>query len=98
MYAAAAKSLQSCPTLYNPIDGSPPGSPVPGILQERTLEWVAISFSNAGKWKAKVKSLSLIRLLATPWTAAYQAPLSKGISRPEYQSGLPLSALDTNVY
>ena len=70
--AAAAKSLQSCPTLCDPIDGSPPGSPLPGILQARTLEWVAISFSNAWKWKAKGKSLSRVRLLATPWTAAYQ--------------------------
>ena len=65
-----AKSLQSCPTLCNPIDGSPPGSPIPGILQARTLEWVAISFSNAWKWKLKVKSLSCLRLLATPWIAA----------------------------
>ena len=73
--AAAAKSLQSCPTLCNPIDGSPPGSPVPGILQARVLEWVAISFSNAWKWKVKVKSLSRVRLFGTPWTAAYQAPL-----------------------
>ena len=72
--AAAAKSLQSCPTLFDPIDGSPPGSPVPGILQARTLEWVAISFSNAWKWKVKVKSLSRVQLLATPWTAAHQAP------------------------
>ena len=79
--AAAAKSLQSCPTLCDPIDGSPPGSPVPGILQARTLEWVAISFSNAWKWKVKVKSLSHVRLLATPWTAAYKAPLSMGFSR-----------------
>ena len=69
--AAAAKSLQSCPTLCDPIDGSPPGFPIPGILQARTLEWVAISFSNAWKWKVKVKMLSCIRLLATPWTAAY---------------------------
>ena len=69
--AAAAKSLQSCPTLCDPIDGSPPGSPIPGILQARTLEWVAISFSKAWKWKVKVKSLSCVRLLATPWTAAY---------------------------
>ena len=60
LYMAAAKSLQSCPTLCDPIDRSPPGSPVPGILQARTLEWVAISFSNAGKWKVKVKSLSLV--------------------------------------
>ena len=76
--AAAAKSLQSCPSLCDPIDGSPPGSPVPGILQTRTLEWVTISFSNAWKWKVKVKSLSCIRLFATPWTAAYQAPLPMG--------------------
>ena len=69
--AAAAKSLQSCPTLCDLIDGSPPGSPVPGILQARTLEWVAISFSNAWKWEVKVKSLSRVGLLATPWTAAY---------------------------
>ena len=82
--ASAAKSLQSCPTLCNPIDGSPPGSPVPGILQARTLEWVDISFSNAWKWKVKVKSLSCARLLATPWTAAYQAPPSMGFSRQEY--------------
>ena len=88
-YAAAAKSLQSCPTLCDPIDGSPPGSPVPGILQARTLEWVAISLSNAWKWKVKVKSLSHIRLLATPWTAAYQAPPSLGFSRQEYWSGVP---------
>ena len=78
---AAAKSLQSCPTLCDPIDGSPPGSPVPGILQARTLEWVAMSFSNVWKWKVKVKSLNRIRLLATPWTAAYQAPLPMGFSR-----------------
>ena len=71
--AAAAKSLQLCPTLCNPIDGSPPGSVVPGILQVRTLEWIAISFSNAWKWKVKVKSLSRVRLLVTPWTAAHQA-------------------------
>ena len=90
IYAAAAKLLQSCPTLCDPIDGSPPGSPVPGILQARTLEWVAISFSNAWKWKVKVKSLSHVRLLATPWTAAYQAPPSMGFSRREYWSGLPL--------
>ena len=82
--AATAKSLQSCPTLCDPIDGSPPGSPVPGILQARTLEWVAISFSNAWNWKVKVKSLSRVRLLATPWTAAYQAPPSMGFSRQEY--------------
>ena len=88
--AAAAKLLQSCPTLCDPIDGSPPGSPIPGILQARTLEWVAISFSNARKWKVKVKSLSRIWLLATPWTGAYQAPASMGFSRQEYWSGVPL--------
>ena len=88
--AAAAKSLQSCPTLCDPIDGSPPGSPIPGILQARTLEWVAISFSSAWKWKVKVKSLSRVWLLVTPWTAAYQAPPSMGFSRQEYWSGLPL--------
>ena len=87
---AAAKSCQSCPTLRDPIDGSPPGSRVPGILQARTLEWVAISLSNASKWKAKVKSLSRVRLPATPWTAAHQAPLSMGFSRQEYWSGVPL--------
>ena len=88
--AAAAKSLQSCPTLCDPRYGSPPGSPIPGILQARTLEWVAISFSNAWKWKVKVKSLSRVQLLATPWTAAYQVPPSMGFSRKEYWSGVPL--------
>ena len=88
--AAAAKSLQSCPTLCDPIDGSLPGSPVPGIRQARTLEWVAISFSNAWKWKVKGKSLSRVRLVATPWTAANQAPLSMGFSRQEYWSRVPL--------
>ena len=78
--AAAAKSLQSCLTLCDPIDGNPPGFPVPGILQARTLEWVAISFSNAWKWEVKVKSLSRSQLLATPWTAAYQAPPSMGFT------------------
>ena len=78
--AAAAKSLQSCLTLCDPIDSSSPGSPIPGIFQARTLEWVAISFSNAGKWKVKVKSLSCSQLAATPWTAAYQAPSSTGFS------------------
>ena len=87
--AAAAKSLQSCPTLCDPIDGSPPGSPIHGILQARTLEWVAISFSNAWKWKVKVKSLSHVRLLVTPWTAAHQPPPSMGFSRQEYWSGVP---------
>ena len=95
--AAAAKSLQSCPTLCDLIDGSPPGSPIPGILQARTMEWVAISFSNAGKWKVKVKSLSRVRLLATPWTAAYQAPPSMGFSRQEYWSGVPLPSLASNI-
>ena len=90
VHAAAAKSLQSCPTLCDPIDGSPPGSPFPGILQARTLERVAISFSNAWKWKVKVKSLSRVQLLETPWTAAYQAPPSMGFSRQEYWSGVPL--------
>ena len=88
--SAAAKPLQSCSTLCDPIDGSPPGSPIPGILQARTLEWVAISFANAWKWKVKVKSLSRVWLLATPWTAAHQAPLSMGFFRQEYWIGLPL--------
>ena len=81
---------QSCLTLRNPMDCSLPGSPIPGILQARTLEWVAISFSNAWKWKVKVKSLSHVWLLATSWTAAHQAPPSMGFSRQEYWSGLPL--------
>ena len=91
--ATAAKSLQSCPTLCDPIDGSPPGSAIPEILQARTLEWVAISFSNAWKWKVKVKSLSRVWLLSTPWTAAYQAPPPMGFSRQEYWSGVPLPSL-----
>ena len=82
--AATSKSLQSCPPLCDPIDGSPPGSAIPGILQARTLEWVAISFSNAWKWKVKAKPLSRVRLLATPWTAAYEAPLPMEFSRQEY--------------
>ena len=82
--AAATKSLQR----VFPIDGSPPGSPVPGILQARTLEWGAISFSKAWKWK--VKSLSHVQLFATPWSAAYQAPLSMGFSKQEYWNGVPL--------
>ena len=86
----AAKSLQSCLTLCDPIDGSPPGSLVPGILRARTLEWVAVSFSNAWKWKVKVKSFSPVRLLATPRTAAHQAPPSLGFSRQKHWSGLPL--------
>ena len=97
--AAAAKSLQSCPTLCDPGDSSPPGSPVPGIFQARTLEWVAISFSNAWKWKVKVKSLSRVWLPATPWTAAHQAPPSVGFARQEHWSGLllpsPLVCLDS---
>ena len=88
--AAAAKSPQSCPTLCDPIDGSPPGSSIPGILQARTLEWVAISFSNAWRWKMKVKSLSCVRLSGTPWAAAYQASPSMGFIRQEYWSALPL--------
>ena len=87
--AAAAKSLQSCPTLQPQRQGSP----VPGVLQARTLEWVAISFSKAWKWKVKVKSLSHVWLYATPWTAAYQAPPSIGFSRQEYWSGVPLPSL-----
>ena len=90
---AVAKSLQLCPTLCDPIDGSPPGFPVPGILQARTLEWVAIYSSNAWTWKGKVKLLSRVRLLATPRTAAYQAPVSMGFSRQEYWSGVPLPSL-----
>ena len=88
--AAAAKSLQSCPTLCDPIDGSPPGSPICGILQARVLAWVAIFFFNAWNWKMKVKSLSHVWLLATLWTAAHQAPPSMGFSRQEYWSGVPL--------
>ena len=87
--AAAAKSCQSCLTLCDPIDGSPPGLSVPGILQARTLEWVAISFSNAWKWKVKVKSLSHVRFIMTPWTIAHQAPLPMGFSRQECWSGAP---------
>ena len=79
--AAAAASLQSCPTLCDPIDGNPPGPAIPGILQARTLEWVAISSYNAWKWNMKVKSLSRVWLLGHPWTAAYQAPPSMGFSR-----------------
>ena len=95
--AAAAKLLQSRPTLCDPIDGSLPGSPIPGILQARTLEWVAISFSNAWKGKVKVKSLSRIQHFATPWTAAHQAPLSMRFSRQEYWSGWPLSSPKRSV-
>ena len=88
--AAAAASLQSCLTLCDPRDGSPPGSAIPGILQARPLEWFAISFSNAWKWKVKVTSLSRVGLLATPWTTAYQAPPPMGFFTQEYWSGLPL--------
>ena len=88
--AAAAKSLQSCPTLCDPMDGSPAGSPVPGILQARTLEWAAISFSNACM---HAKSLRSCWLCTTPWTAAHQAPLSTRLSRQEYWSGLPFPSL-----
>ena len=96
-HIAAAKLLQSCPTLCDPRDSSPPGSPVPGILQARTLEWVAISFSNAWKWKVKVKSFSRVWLLATPWIAAYQGPPSMGFSRQEYWSGVPLPSLQYHI-
>ena len=92
--ATAAKSLQSCPTLCDPIDRSPPGSAIPGIIQARTLEWLAISFSNARKWKAKVKSLGHVQPSATLWTAAFQAPPSMGFSRQEYWSGVPLPSPD----
>ena len=88
LWPTSAKSLQSCPTLCDPTDGSPSGSPIPGILQARTLEWVAISSSNAWQWKVKVKLLSRARLLVTPWTAAYQAPPSMGFSRQEYWTNL----------
>ena len=88
--AVAAKSLQPCLTLCDPIDGSPPGPPIPEILQARKLAWVAISFFDAWKWKVKVKSLSPAWLLATPWTAAYQALPSMGFSRQGYWSGVPL--------
>ena len=94
-WLAPAKSLQSCLTPCDPIDGSPPSSPVPGIHQARTLEWVAISFSNAWKWKVKVKSLSSVWILATPWTAAYQDPPSMRFSRQEYWSG---GAIAFSVY
>ena len=96
--AAAAKSLQLCPTLWDPIDGSPSGSTIPGILQARTLEWVAISFSSTWKWKVKMKLLSRVHLLATPWTAAHQTPLSMGFSRQEYWSGVPLPSLKCSQF
>ena len=91
--AVTAKSLQLCLTLWDPIDGSPSGSPIPEILQARVLEWVSISFSNSWKWKVKVKSLSCVRLLATAWTAAHQATPSMRFSRQEYWSGVLLPSL-----
>ena len=96
--AAAAKSLQLRPTLCDPIDGSPPGSPIPGFLQARTLEWVAISCSSAWKWKVKVKSLSHVWPSVTPWTEAFQAPPSIGFSRQECWSGVPLPSQHKNHY
>ena len=87
--AAAAKSLQLCPWPHR----RQPNRLHLGILQARTLEWVAISFSNAWKWQVKVKSLSHVWLLATPWTAAHQAPPSMGFSRQEYWSGVPSPSL-----
>ena len=98
IFMVAAKSLQSCPTLCDAIDSSPPGSLFPGILQARTLEWVAISFSNAWKEKVKVKPLSHVRLFATPWTAAYQAPPSMGFSRQEYWTGVFRTTKNTIIY
>ena len=101
MYTTTTKSLQSCPTLCDPMDCSPPGFSIHGILQARTLEWVAISFSNARKWKVKVKSFSRVRLLATPRTAAYQAPPSMGFSGQQYWSGVPLPSpiyVYTHIY
>jgi len=94
LLTAAAMSLQSYPTRCDPIEGSPPGSPVPGILQARTLEWVAISFSNAWKWKC----VSCVQLLATPWTAAHQAPPSMGFSRQEYWNRVPLPSPICHLY
>ena len=96
-YSAAAKSLESCLTLCNPIDGSPPGSAVPGSLQARTLEWVAISFSNVWKWKVKGKSLCRVQPSATSWTAAFQAPPSMGLSRQVYWSGVPSPFSQTSL-
>ena len=95
--AAAAKSLWSCLTVCDPIDSSPPGSPVPGILQARALEWVAISFFSAWKWKVKVKSFSRVQLVVTPWTVAHQAPPSMGFSRQEYWSGVPSPSLTNHA-
>ena len=92
LFETTAKSLQSCLSLCDPIDGSPPGSPIPGILQARTLEWVTISFSNAWKWKGKVKSLSHVQLFTTPWTAAYRAPPSMDF--PGKSTGMGCHCLD----
>ena len=89
-FCACMLSLLVLSSSLWPIDCSPPGPSVHGIPQAGILEWVAISFSNAWKWKVKVKSLSPVWLLATPWTAAHQAPLSMGFSRQEYWSGVPL--------
>ena len=93
MHESESEFAQSCPTLSDPMDCSLPCSSIHGILQARTLEWVAISFSSAWKWKVKAKSFSPVRLFATPWTAAYQAPPSMGFFRQEYWSGVPLSSL-----
>ena len=93
IFIAAAKSLQSYLTPCEQIRRQPTRLPVPGILQARTLEWVAISFSSAWKWKVKGKSLSRIQLLATPWTAAYQAPPSVGFSRQKYWNRVLLPSL-----
>ena len=98
MYACCAKLLPSCLILCNPMDCSLPGSSIPGILQARTVEWVAISFPNAWKWKVKVRSLSHVWLLVTSWTAAYQAPPSMGFSRQEYWSGVPVSHWEARNY
>ena len=97
LIATAAKSLQSCPTLCDPLDSSPPGSPIPGILQARILEWDAISSSNEWKWKVKVKSLSFVWLVVTPWTAAHQAPSSMGFSRQENWSRVPSPSLSSLI-
>ena len=92
---AAAKSLQSCLTLCDPTDGSPPGSPIPGILQARTLAWIAITFSNACM---HAKSLQSCPTLRDPWTAAHQAPLSTGFSRQEYWSGVPFPSPFSHIF
>ena len=89
---------QLCPTLSDPMDYSLPDSSIHGIFRARVLEWGAIVFSNAWKWKVKVKSLSCVQLLATPWTAAYQTPPSMGFSRQEYWSGVPLPSLIFHHY